>query len=262
MSRTKDAAHSGFGIGISLLEFLIRSHRSLGVSQIAEHLGMALSTTHDMLKTLIELGLVEQNVKNRTYHVTPQVLGLAHNVACNYGVNSKVSHALLTFSQEEEVTACIAVLSGQRTYISYAAGALGGSQTIGAEGPVWATAAGKAIVSAMPREEWDAYMPGPGEVKTTSRCNADPDAFVEALLQARENGCAWNIGESESSIVAVAAPLWDGEQRVRHAAALMFPRQAWRLLGEENLVAQLHRLVKRLQPLLAPGARPGADFGA
>ncbi|MCC5846459.1 MAG: IclR family transcriptional regulator [Verrucomicrobia bacterium] len=260
MSRTKDAARSGFGIGISLLEFLIRSHRSLGVSQIAEHLGLALSTTHDTLKTLIELGMVEQNEKNRTYQVTPQVLGLAHNVACNYGVNSKVSHALLTFSQEEEVTACICVLSGRRTYISYAAGALGGSQTIGADGPVWATAAGKAIVSTHPPEEWAAYMPRQEDGKLTPRCNATPEAFGAELIRTRENGFAWNIGESESSVVAVAAPLWGPEQRVRHAAALMFPRQAWRLLGEEKLVAQLQRLVRRLQPLLAPGGKPEADF--
>lgn len=159
MARTKNAEKSGFGLGIHILQYLVDAPAPQGVSQVAKALGLAVSTTHDTLHLLMELGFVEMREDTKTYLVTPRLLDLAAHIANHFTFNARVRQALLDFSHKEGLSACLCLLDGCVSRIAFASGPLGSTVVIGAGGPVFATSAGKVMVASRPEAEWEAFMP-------------------------------------------------------------------------------------------------------
>ena len=250
MARTKDALHSGFGLGIKLLEYLVDVPAPQGVSQIAKALGLAVSTTHDTLHLLMELGMVEMRAATKTYQVTPRLLDLASHIARHFTLNVRVQQAMLDFSHEEELSACLCILDGHESRIAFASGPLGSTVVIGAHGPVYATAAGKAIVSCFPESDWPVFMPPPDAPQCTPDTNTDPAVFQRELQEARERGVAWNHKESEENIVSVAAPIRSGDGEARHAVALMFEASHMHFIDEARMEAKVQVLAASLAGLI------------
>lgn len=254
MSRTKSAQQSGFGVGISLLEFLIESRGPRGVSQIASHLGLPLSSAHDMLKLMSELGFVEKKKPTRLYRASARVFELAHKMACHYGVNDRIAQVLRRYSHEHNLTLCLAVLASDQTYIACASGSLGDTPTLGAGGPAYATAAGKCLLALLPETDWAPFAPGPTSPRLTPHTNTDPERFFRELRLARVNGVAWNIRETAINIVSVAAPLPEPDGSARYAVAFLYPYEDWPLLDRENAAQCVKSLATKLSTSLFPRA--------
>ncbi len=254
MSRTKSARQSGFGVGIALLEYLIESRGPRGVSQIAEHLALPVSSVHDMLKLMSELGFVEKKSPTRLYRASARVFDFAHKLASHYGVNDHIAQSLRRYSREHGLTVSLAVLASGQTYIACATGSLGGTATLGAGGPVYATAAGKCLLALLPETEWPHFAPGPASLRLTPHTNLDPARFFRELHLAREHGVAWNIRETAADIVSVAAPLIEPDGSARYAVALLFPYDDWPLLDREDAAKRVKALAAKLAGSLFPRA--------
>ena len=250
MARTKDARHSGFGLGIQLLEHLADAPAPQGVSQVAKALGMAVSTTHDTLHLLMELGMVEMREETKTYDITPRLLDLASHIARHFTFNSRVHQELLKFSHEEGLSACLCLLDGCVSRIAFASGPLGSTVVIGARGPVYATSAGKVMVACLPRREWEAFMPEADAPHRTPGTNTDPAVFRSELEQACKQGIAWNHQESEENIVSVAAAIRSRDGECRHAVALMFEADDMRFVNEAGMEEKVRALADTLTSLM------------
>ena len=250
MARTKDARHSGFGLGIQLLEHLVDAPAPQGVSQVARELGLAVSTTHDTLHLLMELGMVEIRESTKTYQVTPHLLDFASHIARHFTLNVRVQQAMLEFCHEEGLSACICILDGHETRIAFASGPLGSTVVIGAKGPVYATSAGKALVSSLPESAWEVFMPPPEVVPNTPNTNTDPGVFRSELKKTVENGVAWNRQESESNIFSVASAIRGRNGEARHAVAIMFDAEDMPYVDEPLMENKVRKLAGALSKLL------------
>lgn len=250
MARTKDARHSGFGLGIQLLEHLADAPAPQGVSQVAKALGMAVSTTHDTLHLLMELGMVEMREETKTYQVTPHLLDLASHIARHFTLNARVQQALLAFSHEEGLSACLCLLDGCVSRIAFASGPLGSTVVIGAGGPVYATSAGKTMVASLPEADWEVFMPSSNSPHRTPGTNTDPTVFHSELKQACKKGVAWNRQESENNIVSVAAAIRSRDGACRHAVALMFEADDMRFVNEARMEEKVRTLAETLSSLM------------
>jgi IclR family transcriptional regulator, acetate operon repressor len=254
MSRIKSARQSGFGVGISLLEFLIESRGPRGVSQIAAHLDLPVSSIHDMLKLMSELGFVEKKSSTRLYRASARVFELAHKMASHYGVNDRVAQALRRYSREHGLTVCFAALASDQTYIACASGSFGDTVTLGAAGPAYATAAGKCLLALLPETEWSSFAPGPASPRLTTHTNTDPERFFRELRLAREHGVAWNIRETAIDFVSIAAPLPEPDGTARYAVAFLYPYDDWPLLDREDAAQRVKALATKLASSLFPRA--------
>jgi DNA-binding IclR family transcriptional regulator len=226
MSRKRPAESDHFNLGMRLLRFLVHSPRSLGVSEIAKQMDIAVSSSHDMLCVLGELGFVAKDESSRCYRTSPQFFELVHDYANQFGATRKLRGALEELSQEYDASIYLGTLWGHQSIIIAAAGRLGTTYTLGASGPAYATAIGKAIISRMDESEWPEHAPDPDEEPLTQASIRDLESFRKALQQAQEEGVAWNMGQTGPT-VSVAAPIIQPDSRCSYGVAFIFEETEW-----------------------------------
>src|SRR4051794_6349495 len=76
--------HSSMFLGIEALMVLLKEHRSLGITQLAERLGLSKSTMHDLAAALCSLGFVAQNQTTRRYAISPEIFRFLHLVSTEF----------------------------------------------------------------------------------------------------------------------------------------------------------------------------------
>src|SRR5438045_7964780 len=86
--------HSSMFRGVEALTVLLRAHRSLGITQLADALQLSKSTTHDLAAALCALGFVDQNPTTRRYSVSPEIFRFLHLISTEFGPNSAVKPLL------------------------------------------------------------------------------------------------------------------------------------------------------------------------
>lgn len=91
MARVRSASEDHFNGGIRLLECLVKWPTSRGVTQIAEQLGLAVSSTHDLLQVMCNLGFVQKDGSSRKYAPSPRMFEFINFFASNFGINPKIN---------------------------------------------------------------------------------------------------------------------------------------------------------------------------
>lgn len=243
--------HTSLYHGFQALQVLLKYGRSLGVSEIARELGLAVSTTHDLLATLSELSFVEQNSDTKRYSVSPEIFAFLGLLSNQFGHNSEINRVLRDHCAKQDVTLYVSMLCRNRTYVVCASGSLGDTVTIGANGPVHATSAGKAIVSQLTESEWMKYAPAESEEKLTPYTKRDVELFLKELVVARESGVGWNIRETASGLCSVAAPLYLRGRLSNRAVALVLPFGEWVARDREKLAIEIKGVAARISAALS-----------
>jgi DNA-binding IclR family transcriptional regulator len=178
------------------------------VTELAEDLGLAKSTVHDHLSTMVEK---EYLVKNGSSYQ----LGLKF---LNHGIRSRECLGVLPTVQPHleqvanetgEIAWFLVEEYGRGVYLSKAKGdrAVQPYGTVGDRVDLHNIAAGKAILAHLPDERVRAIIDGHGLESRTSETITDPDRLLEELESVRETGVAFNDEESIVGHRAVASPV-------------------------------------------------------
>jgi len=139
-------------------------------------------------------------------------------------------------------------LCGGNTYVVAASGTLGDTFALGEQAPVYASSAGKAVVSQYPRERWVEFAPDATAKKLTKHTNTDPELFYKELERARDSGVAWNHRESSLDAISVAAPIHEPGRDPRFAVAILLPDdQAFFIDDRADLEQRVRKIAKKLE---------------
>lgn len=243
--------HASMFQGVEALSVLLKAHRSLGLTQLAEALALSKSTTHDLLATLCALGFVEQDAHTRRYAVSPGIFRFLHLVATEYGPNSALKPLIQEQARRLKATIVITALCRRQTYALCASGGNADTYLVGDNGPAYTSACGKVLVSQFPELEWPDYAPRAEDPAGSPYANRDPERFYSELRAARVNGVAWNLRERDARLCSVAAPIAAGERPWNRAAAIALPYQEWLVRDREELAGAVKRLAGELAGVLA-----------
>ena len=207
----------------------------LTMTQIAEQVGIHKSTAHRLLATLENKRFIQRDQNTGIYRLGIRLLQMAyltleqndlrrlavpfmHRLCDLYEENID-----LTLLDDTDVV-FISILEGPRRVKLAAA--------IGQRLPAFATASGKAILGFMPeklvRRILDRGMP-----QLTPHTLNSPDVLLKNLNSVRELGFAISEQELEEQINAVAAPIFDQENRPIASIAVAGP--AYRLTNERMI---------------------------
>ncbi|MFN3409141.1 MAG: IclR family transcriptional regulator [Limisphaerales bacterium] len=243
---------SSLKLGIQAIGRMLEVRRSMGVTELAQQLGIAKSSAHDLLQSLRELGFVEQDSKTARYAISPEIFQFVHQIAAQFGANSKLHDFIREEAARLRCSIYVGTLSGRNTYVLCAAGPRADTTTLGVRTPAFMSSIGRILIAQLPRERWAEYGPQPGDTKLTEWTNLDPKRHLAAVERAARDGVAWNEQETGRGICSVAAPLLEGDGPARRAVGIVHSYTDWVALDKEELAAMVKTLAEKISQLLAP----------
>ena len=224
-----------------LLELMADADGEVAISKLAADSGLAVSTIHRLVRTLVTRGYVRQ-LPSRRYVLGPRLIHLGE---CS-------SRVLATWAQPHlsglvdtiGETANMAMLDGDR--VVYAAQvpsrhSMRMFTEVGRRVHLHCTGVGKVLLAQMPPDVVRRLVVRAGMPARTERTVTDPDRLLAQLPAISEQGYALDDGEQEAGVRCVAVPVPGGVA----AGAISVSGPEGRLTLEE---------VPRVVPLLQSAA--------
>ena len=204
-----------------------------GVTEIAESLGWAKSTVHTHLRTLEENEYVVR--RGDEYVLGFRFLALGQHVKNREQVYKAVEPKIE--ESAEQTGRRVQFITNEHGYAVYVRIAEGqhavstGSKLGRSRVMLHASAAGKAILAELPREEVEQILDRRGLKKFTENTITERDGLFEELKTIRARGYAFNNEEHIPGLRAVAAAVHDPEGEV--LGSMSIAGAARRMQGEQ-----------------------------
>lgn len=226
----------------------------IGVVQASKLLGVSRSTAHRLLNVLQYRGLARQDPRTRTYLAGPALLRSGLAAVRDLDARAFARPMLEKIVEEIGETAHLVVLQGpvvffldsvEGSYLIRAATRPGTSLL------AHCTAAGKALLAALPPERLDAWLAGTKLERMTARSLTSKAALKAQLKQARAQGYAVSDGEAEPGLRAVGAVIPQPVERLTIDVAVGVGGPEFRMTDEriaEIAAIMLEHLTAHIQP--------------
>jgi IclR family pca regulon transcriptional regulator len=232
----------------------------LGITDIADELGMNKSTTHRYAATLVELGYLEQGSSSPKYRLGLRVIDLGMSVLNSLGLREHAHPELDELRQRSGYTVSVAVLEGAEIRYVDRVPSLRGEQAgvgldlhPGSRLPGYCTALGKVLLAHLPEEEQRARI---GRMATLGRRTANTITskreLSRELAQVHAAGFAVDNEELAPGLVAIARPVRNEARDVVAAINMAAPTSS----------ISLDQLIDALDPhLITTADRISARLG-
>jgi DNA-binding IclR family transcriptional regulator len=213
----------------SILESIAGSNQPMSLADLSRATNLHTSTTFHLIKTLIVLGYIIQDEAKR-YRIGPrlfmQAAGAFNEVEL---VNLAMPH-LKRLAEETGETTHLAVRADSGIAVIAkvdARSSIRSSERVGIVRPAYCTAIGKVLLSALSKEDLDAYLRrGPYEAYTPKTITT-PAALREEIKRVAATGTAYDDAEFNHELRCIAAPVRNFTQQT--IAALGISGPVWRV---------------------------------
>ena len=196
----------------SIVEYL-REVDGAGVTEIADHLGLAKSTVHDHLATMRDHGFVVK--REDGYHLGLQFFSYGQYVRNQFDIYGAARPVLDDLVEEiGEMVWLLTLENGRLMYLYGRAGDtdIDANTLIGSWAYAHCNSGGKAILAHLPESEVEHVIERHGLPARTANTITSPETLYEDLERVRERGYALNLGEDLDGIHAVGVPLVFGDE--------------------------------------------------
>ncbi len=213
--------------GLEVLEALARAEgRTLGISAIADQVGLDKATVTRLLQTLIVSGYAAREAENRQYRLTGKILNLAHIATAGLDLLSLARPHLRRLRDGLDETVHLGVLGDLSVVYLDKLESTNSIQLVSAVGqtmPLHSTSLGKAMLSAIPEDEMEARLARMDFARRTDRTICDIDEFRREIRLIRERGYATDDRENEPLGACVAAAIVGGDGKLVGAISVAGP---------------------------------------
>ncbi|SEL23160.1 DNA-binding transcriptional regulator, IclR family [Blastococcus sp. DSM 46786] len=179
----------------AILHVVAGTRGALGVTDIAEAVGLAKTTTHGLLRTLLHVGFVEQDRETGRYTVGPGLRRLGSPLDVNE-VRSRASNWADALAARSGHTVRLATLAGEEEVVVvhhvFRPDDSAQELEVGVALPARTTGLGKVLL---------AHSPEPRAARNA------PDGRATELAEVRARGWAAERGEHEPGRGCIAAPV-------------------------------------------------------
>ena len=193
----------------TILGFLARSKKPLGISDISNALEYNKSTVFNIVYTLNDLGILEYG-RNNKFGFGTQLYALGKAASLGSELISTVHPYLGEINRKTKLSAFLGIRSGLRAIIVDkvdSAFDIKISSEIGMKLPLLAGAGGKALLSRMSNTEIEKILSQNKLKKFTRFSCVNKEKYKEMIERTRQNGIALDREEYIEGICAFAVPL-------------------------------------------------------
>jgi len=193
--------------GLKLMELLAASPDDVGVTELANEMGIDKSSVSRLVQTLATYGYAEQDPVSRRYRLGPQIVRLSRSLLTRMPLRDEAKPFLRDLVNRTGECAHIAILSqGKALYIDQveSPASLRVTTGVGTLAPLHCTALGKCLLA------FDPAAALPEEMRAfTPRTITDAETLRRHLEQVRQQGYAVDDEEYDFGVRCVAAPIVD-----------------------------------------------------
>lgn len=220
---------SSVGNAARLLKQFTAAQRDLGVTELANRLGVGKSTVHRLLTTLEEERLVERDPDSGRYRLGLAMLELGAAASSPTDLHQAVLMPMSVLRIRTGETVQTAVLDGRKVvYVERleSPNTLRLFLEVGRRNDAHCTGTGKCLLAHLEAEQLDRLLDGWELPAKTPHTITEHGRLRRELKEIRSRGYAVNAHESEVGVISVAAPI---RARTRVVAALSVAGPSGRL---------------------------------
>lgn len=200
--------------GLRVINAFDEQQRQMTLSDIARVIDLPRATTRRALTTLVELGYVES--EGRLFRLTPRILRLSIAYLSSDPVPGVLQPVCERISREVGASCSVAVRDGDECVMiarGMPARPASVGLSIGFRLPLFCSALGRVLASAMPDPELDAFLARLKPVRFTRQTVVSKPEIRRQILDVRRKGYALVDQEAEAGIRSLAVPLvrFDGK---------------------------------------------------
>ncbi|UCF09598.1 MAG: IclR family transcriptional regulator [Candidatus Bipolaricaulota bacterium] len=220
--------------GIAILDLLAEVGAPLGVAEIAERMGLPLSTAYRYVATLKQHQLLEQDPVAGSYRLGTRLLDWSGAVA-RPGVRQVSLPRMVSLSRRCGETVILSALrQHEGICLEKVEGhhALRVSHELGAVFPLHAGTSGKTLLAYVDPEDQKEILQSVGLERFTETTITDPELLRGELRRISAQGYAESDGEVLRGTYGIGAPIFSEAGRIIAALSVSAPRH--RLEGERR----------------------------
>jgi len=237
---------------IRILDYFTIREPELSLRELSEKSGLYKSRIHRLCGTLVALGFLTR-MPSSSYRLGPKLMTLG-KIYENTNTLVTVSRSIMKqlaevtgesvalFSLDGEVSFCLAREYGSSRLVF--------SIQLGDSMDLHASATGRIFMAFGPEELSEKILSRPKLEIFTSETITNPQKLLEELSIIKKFGYAINRGEQELEVAAIAAPLFDYDNKVKSALAIVGPVQRFSVDREKDLLKSLLEATGRISELL------------
>jgi DNA-binding IclR family transcriptional regulator len=230
--------------GLNLLLLLGQQKNAMSLDLITQASKLNKTTCFRLLKTLQNLGFVEQEPGSKNYRLGSQVISLGAAATKGLPLRSLALPYMQKLKDLTQETVNLSILHGTEiVFIERleASHIINTHHNVGERLPAYCTCMGKAIMAYLPREKLAPILESIRFEPITAKTIKSREAFMEELKRVRREGLAFNLEELEQGLCAVSAPLLDYSGEAVAALNVAFP------LTRHDLEEALNRIAPQVK---------------
>ena len=211
--------------------FVEADSHTLGVTEIAQSLGLSKAVVHRILSTFRAKEFVEIDETTHRYRLGPKILmlGLSQINRLDFRIVAREAMSELVKATNETATLSIRV-GWDRVYIDQITPERDVKMVvqIGRPFPLHTGASSKALLAFLSEAEQEEYIGSRELVAMTAHSITDRDQLRVELKRIRSKGHAVSFGERDDSAGSVAAPIFGLDARLLGVISISGPAERFR----------------------------------
>ena len=186
----------------------------MNLTDICTAVGIHKSKGYSILNTLQQFGFVQKDPLGKKYSLGLGLISLSRRVLDNINYGEVAGPFLERLARKTHSTALFGLLSGEHVFVvgkQEADQNLGFTARVGHRFSISHGAHGKAIVAHLPEDERGRILKQKKLFFHGSASKLDRKRLKAELEQCRETGFAYDMGELNAGIHAIASPVFDSQ---------------------------------------------------
>lgn len=201
---------------LNILEYLSGNITELGITEIAEYMGLGKSTVYGLVNTLVQEGYLEQNPDNKRYRLGLKLFEMGCIVQQRMDIREIARPYLKELSEQFKMTVHMGLYKEQEvvyidkmdapdTRIVYS--------QVGKRAPMYCTGVGKAVLAELAPEDIDWILQSQELEALTPHTLTRKEDILKELEKIRKKGYSTDDEEVELGLKCVAAAIHDHQGR-------------------------------------------------
>jgi DNA-binding IclR family transcriptional regulator len=235
-----------------------RSRPAMGVTELANEVGLLPSDVHRILQSLAHFHFVEQDPHTKMYHLGLELLRLGYLVHSRLELRELARPILKELSECTEATANLAVFEPHQNELVFVEQIDSPKEVqikfrIGGRASPHATAVGKVLTAHLPEAVAEQVITASKLVRRTPHTITNREALAKEYDTVREREFAMDRDESVEGASCVAAPVRDDRGEVIAAISVSMLTARLKRLNEAKLDGQVKQAAAAISARLGYG---------